>query len=128
MVVSTTEEKAERTTKDTNKGKNNNGHQQGKEQKKISFLQAAGSGCQNRYVDSFSAFSSAVFPVISPVWTKVDGRLNNFANAWLSLSDDQWILSTVIHGYGIELIEPPVQHSIPSGCIMSIEMETIYNQ
>jgi hypothetical protein len=63
-----------------------------------------------------------------PVWTKVDGRLNNFANAWLSLSDDQWILSTVIHGYGIELIEPPVQHSIPSGCIMSIEMETIYNQ
>ncbi|KZS06449.1 Uncharacterized protein APZ42_030096 [Daphnia magna] len=33
---------------------------------------------------------------------------------WLSFSNDQWILSTVVHGYVIDFLEPPVQHSTPS--------------
>ncbi|KAK4004226.1 hypothetical protein OUZ56_005968 [Daphnia magna] len=44
---------------------------------------------------------------------------------WLSFSNDQWILSTVVHGYVIDFLEPPVQHSTPSGCIISKEMETV---
>jgi hypothetical protein len=65
---------------------------------------------------------------VAPVRSNVGSRLISFANAWLSFSNDQWILFKVIHGYVIDFIEFPVRHSTPSGCIMSREIKIVCDQ
>ena len=81
----------------------------------------------NRYVDSSYVYTP-IFPEVPPVQSCLRGRLSKFAKAWLSFSDDQWILSTVIHGYAIDFMKPPAQDFDSSGCIMSKEMETVCDQ
>ncbi|XP_045022806.1 uncharacterized protein LOC116918552 [Daphnia magna] len=87
------------------------------------FLKQPLQGAINKYVDSFPFLSSSDFPVGPPVRSNnVGSRLSNFANKWHFFSNDQWILSTVVHGYSIDFI---VQYSTPSGCIMSEDIKTI---
>lgn len=71
------------------------------------------------YVSHFSVSSTA---------TPIKGRLSFFADAWSRLSADPWILTTVIDGYHIEFVDLPLQEKIPTGCIMSQDMEAVCDQ
>ncbi|KAI9553757.1 hypothetical protein GHT06_019015 [Daphnia sinensis] len=73
----------------------------------------------SRYV-SQSSVSTTVIPIA--------GRLSFFGDAWSTLSADPWILSTVMEGYHIEFVALPFQEQIPTGCIMSKDMETVSDQ
>ena len=61
----------------------------------------------------------------SVVMTNVGGRLRHFASAWLSVTDDPWVLSTVSFGHMLDFIGLPVQNSIPSACVMSSDMVAV---
>ncbi len=74
----------------------------------------------SRYVSHFSVVSSTATPIA--------GRLSFFGDAWSRLSADSWILSTVMDGYHIEMVDLPLQEKIPTGCIMSQDMEAVCDQ
>lgn len=38
---------------------------------------------------------------------------------------DPWVLSSIMHGYVIDFVSPPIQNSLPTGCVMSDEMRSV---
>lgn len=46
-------------------------------------------------------------PPLPEAHIPVGGRLRHFADKWLPITDDQWLLSVVRHGYRLEFIRPP---------------------
>ncbi|EFX61565.1 hypothetical protein DAPPUDRAFT_338958 [Daphnia pulex] len=97
----------------------------GKSDKGNHYFKQPAQGANNRYVNLSDCFTPPIFTKTPPVQPHIGGRLSKFSEAWLSLTDDQWILSTVSHGYAIDFVKHPVQHSVPSGCTMSKEMELV---
>lgn len=64
-------------------------------------------------------------PSLTLVPLLIGGRLTIFAHAWSMFTKDPWVLSTVLHGYEIDFVSSPVQHSMPPDCIMSREMQSV---
>ena len=100
----------------------------GKSDKGNHYFKQPAQGANNRYVNLSDCFTPPIFTKTPPVQPHIGGRLSKFSEAWLSLTDDQWILSTVSHGYAIDFVKHPIQHSVPSGCTMSKEMELVCDQ
>ncbi|KAI9552586.1 hypothetical protein GHT06_020450 [Daphnia sinensis] len=55
----------------------------------------------------------------------IGGRLALFCHAWSMFSTDPWVLSTITHGYVVDFVSPPIQPSLPTGCVMSDEMRSV---
>ena len=50
---------------------------------------------------------------------KVGARLRDFADNWVSITDDQWVLSTVRNGLLIDFVSQPSQDRLPRDVVMS---------
>jgi hypothetical protein len=63
--------------------------------------------------------------VTSSIDIKVGARLSSFADHWLAVTDDPWVLDTVAEGLRINFISEPLQRSSPCDVSMSEEMQAV---
>ncbi len=75
-----------------------------------------------RYELSHTFIHGLVTPSID---IKVGARLSSFANHWLAVTDDPWVLETVAGGLKINFISKPSQRSSPCDVSMSNEMHAV---
>ena len=93
-----------------------------------------GGGSKRRYV--VVSPSCSILPPVSvlpppavpapadPV-AKVGARLRDFADNWVSITDDQWVLSTVRNGLLIDFVSQPSQDRLPRDVVMSEREQSI---
>lgn len=67
------------------------------------------------------------FPNFSPIksHSAIGGRLKYFFANWQLVSNDSWVLRSVLNGVAIDFLSFPSQKSLPSAVRMSIDMEKV---